>query len=70
MPFTIEIFSLEYFQVKLSSLFVDCGFTLRHSLIINLANLSNQQVKHDNQNQIDIQNPEGPNNRDNNISHS
>ncbi len=70
MLFAIEIFSLKYFQVKLSSLFVNCGFALRHGLIIYLTNLSNQQVKHDNRNQVDVQNPESPHNRQNNVSHS
>ena len=70
MLFPIEIFSLKYFQVKLSSLFVYCGFALRHCLIINLTNLSNQQVKHDNRNQVDVRNPESPDNRHNNVSHS
>ena len=55
-----EVFSLINFQIKLSSFFVDGSFALRHDLIINLANLSNEQVKHHNQNHVDIHNPESP----------
>ena len=44
MFFTKEIKQLKHFKIKLNSLFIYDGLTLRHYLLIYLANLGNEEV--------------------------